>query len=98
MARSTSQDDETRRIYNRVTVVRAEVGMSRAVLAERVGVNRQTIGALERGDHYPSLLLAMSICDVFGLPIEAVFSRKPFASIAAAYGRSGTDATRGDQV
>ncbi|SDP74779.1 DNA-binding transcriptional regulator, XRE-family HTH domain [Actinopolyspora xinjiangensis] len=72
--------------------------MSRAALAEHVGVNRQTIGALERGDHYPSLLLAMSICDVFGLPIEAVFSREPFQSITAAYGRPDTGATRGDQV
>lgn len=98
MARNTRQDDENRRIYNRVNVVRAEVGMSRAALAERVGVNPQTIGALERGDHYPSLQLAMSICDVFDLPVEAIFSREPFESIAAAYGRSGTGVTRGDQA
>ncbi len=34
----------------------------------------QTVGALERGDHYPSLDLAFRICDVFDLPVEAVFS------------------------
>ena len=97
MARSTRRDDETRRIHNRVNVVRAEVGMSRAQLAELVGVNPQTIGALERGDHYPSLQLAMSICEVFDLPIEAVFSRTPFRSIAASYRREPEVPTRGDR-
>lgn len=56
--------------------------MSRAQLAELVSVNPQTVGALERGDHYPSLDLAMRICEVFGLPIEAVFSRTDFAPLA----------------
>jgi len=88
------QDDEARRIHNRVNVARAEVGMSRAELARLVGVNPQTIGALERGDHYPSLQLAMSICEVFDLPIEALFSRQPFRSITAAYRQSDP---RGDQ-
>jgi DNA-binding XRE family transcriptional regulator len=51
-------------------------------LAAAVEVNPQTIGALERGDHYPSLDLALRICDVFGLPVEAVFSRTPFAPLS----------------
>ncbi len=57
--------------------------MSRAALAEAVNVNVQTIGALERGDHYPSLDLAMRICDVFALPVEVVFSRKEFGALSA---------------
>ncbi|RZQ63311.1 helix-turn-helix transcriptional regulator [Amycolatopsis suaedae] len=69
-------------IYNRLPVLRAERGMSRVQLAEAVEVNPQTIGALERGDHYPSLDLAMRICDVFGLPVEAVFSRAPFTPLS----------------
>ncbi|QBI55994.1 helix-turn-helix transcriptional regulator [Streptomonospora litoralis] len=69
-------------IYNRLRVLRAERGISRAELATMVDVNPQTIGALERGDHYPSLDLAFRICDVFGLPVEAVFSRKPFAPLS----------------
>ncbi|AMO59756.1 helix-turn-helix protein [Mycolicibacterium phlei] len=52
--------------------------MSRAELAALIDVNPQTVGALERGDHYPSLDLALRICDVFGLPVEAVFSRTEF--------------------
>jgi DNA-binding XRE family transcriptional regulator len=56
--------------------------MTRAALAEAVEVNPQTIGALERGDHYPGLDLAMRICDVFDLPVEAVFSRAPFEPLS----------------
>lgn len=56
--------------------------MSRAQLAEQIDVNPQTVGALERGDHYPSLDLAFRICEVFDLPVEAVFSRNPFAPLS----------------
>ncbi|CCW11489.1 transcriptional regulator, HTH_3 family [Rhodococcus aetherivorans] len=56
--------------------------MSRAQLAQLVEVNPQTVGALERGDHYPSLDLAFRICDVFGLPVEAVFSRTEFGPLS----------------
>ncbi|WP_182346112.1 helix-turn-helix transcriptional regulator [Tomitella gaofuii] len=69
-------------IHNRVGVLRADRRMSRAQLAELVSVNPQTIGALERGDHYPSLDLALRICEVFALPVEAVFSRTEFAPLA----------------
>ncbi|MEU7218935.1 helix-turn-helix transcriptional regulator [Nocardia iowensis] len=76
-------------IYNRIGVLRAERRMSRAELAARIEVNPQTVGALERGDHYPSLDLAMRICDVFGLPVEAVFSRTQFAPLSTElYGRT----------
>lgn len=57
--------------------------MTRAELAELIEVNPQTIGALERGDHYPSLDLAFRICEVFELPVEAVFSREPFGPLSA---------------
>ncbi|BBZ01511.1 transcriptional regulator [Mycolicibacterium chitae] len=75
-------------IYNRLGVLRAERQMSRADLANRIGVNPQTVGALERGDHYPSLDLAFRICAVFDLPVEAVFSRTEFTPLSAeVYGR-----------
>ncbi|WP_099023357.1 helix-turn-helix transcriptional regulator [Mycolicibacterium palauense] len=70
-------------IYNRIGVLRAERRMSRADLAKLVGVNPQTVGALERGDHYPSLDLAFRICAVFDLPVEAVFSRTEFTPLSA---------------
>lgn len=70
-------------IHNRLQVLRVERGMSRGQLAQEVDVNPQTIGALERGDHYPSLDLAFRLCTVFGLPVEAVFSREPFAPLSS---------------
>lgn len=69
-------------IHNRVRVLRAERDMSRAQLAELIDVNPQTIGALERGDHSPSLDLAFRICEIFDLPVEAVFSRTEFAPMS----------------
>ncbi|MFD0776079.1 helix-turn-helix transcriptional regulator [Streptomonospora algeriensis] len=69
-------------IYHRLRVLRAERGVSRAELAATVDVNPQTIGALERGGHYPSPDLAFRICDVCGLPVEAVFSRGRFAPLS----------------
>jgi DNA-binding XRE family transcriptional regulator len=65
-------------LYNRLAVLRAERGVSRADLAAAVGVNPQTIGFLERGDYGPSLEVALKVCEFFGLPVEAVFSRRPF--------------------
>ena len=70
-------------IHNRIGVLRAERRMTRAQLAELIDVNPQTVGALERGDHYPSLDLAFRICAVFDLPVEAVFSREPLTPLSA---------------
>ncbi|WP_305094078.1 helix-turn-helix transcriptional regulator [Prescottella sp. R16] len=81
-------------IFNRIAVLRAERKMSRARLAELVGVNPQTVGALERGDHYPSLDLALRICAVFDLPVEAVFARTEFGPLSTELYRSDRDPTR----
>ncbi|MCG5434426.1 helix-turn-helix transcriptional regulator [Mycobacterium sp. MYCO198283] len=77
----------SRPIFNRIAVLRAERRMSRAQLAALIDVNPQTVGALERGDHYPSLDLALRICEVFDLPVEAVFSRTEFAPLSTEYYR-----------
>lgn len=71
-----------RKIQNRVRVLRVDKGMSRVELAKLIGVNPQTVGALERGDHSPSLDLAFRVCEVFRLPVEAVFSREGFAPLS----------------
>lgn len=62
---------------------RAERGMSRRELAELVGVNPQTIGFLERGEYGPSLILALRIARVFGVPVETLFALEPFQPIGA---------------
>lgn len=84
------------RLYNRLAVLRAERGLSRQELADAVNINYQTIGYLERGEYNPSLELAFRIAELFGVPIEAVFSREPLPPMSARlYGRQDLDAGRG---
>ncbi|HEV7354186.1 MAG TPA: helix-turn-helix transcriptional regulator [Brevundimonas sp.] len=59
---------------NRLKVLRAERNWSQAELAERLGVSRQTVNALETGRYDPSLPLAFKIARVFEQPIESIFS------------------------
>jgi DNA-binding XRE family transcriptional regulator len=73
---------DERKIYNRLAVLRTERGMSRLDLARTVGVNYQTVGYLERGDYSPSLELAFRVSEVFGLPVEAIFSARPFVLLS----------------
>lgn len=61
---------------NRIAELRERAGLSRIDLAERVAVNPQTIGYLERGEYNPSLALAFRLADVFDLPIEEIFVRQ----------------------
>lgn len=69
-------------LYNRLSVLRAERGLSRHALADAVGVNYQTIGYLERGEYNPSLGLAFQLAEYFGLPVEAIFSREPLGPMS----------------
>ena len=58
---------------NRLKVLRAERNWSQGDLADRLGVSRQSVNALETGRYDPSLPLAFRIARLFGLPIEVVF-------------------------
>jgi putative transcriptional regulator len=60
---------------NRLKVLRAERGWSQQDLADRLGVSRQSVNAIETGRYDPSLPLAFTIADLFGLTIEAIFLR-----------------------
>src|SRR5580698_4261941 len=82
-------------LYNRIAVLRAERAISRQTLADAMDVNYQTIGFLERGDYSPSLKLALSLGEYFGLPVEAIFSRQPFQPLSQqVYGMSTAKAAR----
>lgn len=70
-------------IWNRIGVLRAERGLTRQQLADALAINYQTVGYLERGDYNPSLDLAFRIAEYFDLPLEAVFSREPFAPMSS---------------
>lgn len=58
---------------NQIRVLRAERRWSQADLADRIGVSRQTINAIENERYDPSLPLAFRISGIFGIPIEAIF-------------------------
>ena len=68
-------------LYNRIAVLRAERGITRRQLAQAVGVHYQTVGYLERGEYSPSLYLALRIAEFFEVPVELIFSTRPFLRI-----------------
>ena len=61
-------------LKTRIREYRARYLMSQEDLAGLVGVRRETIGNLEKGRYNPSLVLAWKIAQVFGVPIEELFS------------------------
>lgn len=63
------------RVENRIRELRFHAGeMTQQALAERVGVSRQTIVAIEKAKYSPTLELAFKIAGVFGKGIDEVFS------------------------
>ena len=58
---------------NLLREMRADRGWSQGELADRLGVSRQTVNALETEKYDPSLPLAFKIADVFKMPIEELF-------------------------
>jgi len=60
-------------INNRVYEARTKHSLTQEELAERVGVSRQTVAAIERGHYTPSVLLALRLARVFRLPVEELF-------------------------
>ena len=61
-------------MINRLKVLRAERDWSQSDLAERLGVSRQSVNAIETGKYDPSLPLAFRIAELFELAIEEIFT------------------------
>ncbi|MBB6098322.1 putative transcriptional regulator [Deinobacterium chartae] len=62
------------RVSNRIRTLRFEHGeMTQAELAQRLGVTRQTVIAIEQGRYSPSLEMAFRIARIFGVPLDTVF-------------------------
>ncbi len=61
---------------NRLKVLRAERNWSQADLADRLGVSRQSVNALETGKYDPSLPLAFKIARLFEASIEMIFEEE----------------------
>ena len=52
---------------------RTEAGLSQQELADKLGVSRQTINAIEKGDYNPTIRLCIGICKVLGLTLNDLF-------------------------
>jgi len=60
-------------LYNRLKEYRARVGINQSEMGRLVGVSRQTISQIERGDYSPSVVLALKIARYFDVPVEDIF-------------------------
>ena len=57
----------------RLKAARAALDMSQQQLAEAVGVSRQTINAIEKGDYNPTIKLCLAICKALGKTLDDLF-------------------------
>ena len=57
----------------RLKSARAALDMSQQQLADAVGVSRQTINAIEKGDYNPTIKLCLAICKALGKPLDELF-------------------------
>ncbi len=57
----------------RIKAARAGLDISQAELAEKVGVSRQTISAIEKGDYNPTINLCLAICKALGKTLDELF-------------------------
>ncbi|WP_076463726.1 helix-turn-helix transcriptional regulator [Actinomyces mediterranea] len=57
----------------RMKAARAARGLSQAQLAERVGVTRQTVNAVESGDYNPTIALCLAICKTLDVTLDDLF-------------------------
>ncbi len=55
---------------------RAALDLSQQELADRVGVSRQTINAIEKGDYNPTINLCRAICKVLGKTLDELFGEE----------------------
>ncbi|GAA4281699.1 helix-turn-helix transcriptional regulator [Gaetbulibacter aestuarii] len=58
---------------NNLKVQRAIHDMTQADVAEKIGVSRQTINAMEKGKYVPSTVLALKLSRLFETPVEKLF-------------------------
>ena len=72
-------------LYNRLKEYRAKISVNQHEMGKLVGVSRQTISQIERGDYSPSVSLALKIAKVFEVPVEEIFQYKEDAYESGKY-------------
>lgn len=63
-------------LLNTIHIARTDRGITQEELAQIVGVTRQTIIAMEKGNYTPSVSLALKLAAYFKMPVERLFSLK----------------------
>lgn len=61
----------------KLKAARAEKDMTQAALAEAIGVSRQTINAIEKGEYNPTINLCRAICKALGKTLDELFWQEP---------------------
>ena len=61
-------------LYNRLKEYRAKIKVNQTEMGNLVGVSRQTISQIERGDYSPSVTLSLKIAKVLNVSVEEIFS------------------------
>lgn len=61
-------------ISNSVYILRTKKGLTQEELAQKIGVTRQTIISIEKGNYTPSVHLALKLASVFKVRVEDIFS------------------------
>ena len=61
------------KLVNKLSEIRKEKGINQTDLGNMVGVSRQTISLIERGDYNPSVMVALSLARVFDMRVEDIF-------------------------
>lgn len=62
------------KLVNNLSRLRKEKGINQTDLGRMVGVSRQTISLIERGDYNPSVMVALSLSKVFDVSVEDIFT------------------------
>ena len=62
------------KLINNLSFLRKEKGINQTDLGGLVGVSRQTISLIERGDYNPSVMVALSLAKVFDVSVEDIFT------------------------
>lgn len=77
---------------NGVRAARTGLGLTQAEVADRVGVTRQTVVAVEAGDYAPSVYLALALAGCLGGTVEGLFGEQP--AVVATAGRDDAEVDR----
>ena len=62
------------KLINNLSFLRKEKGINQTDLGRLVGVSRQTISLIERGDYNPSVMVALGLAKVFDVSVEDIFT------------------------